>query len=182
MWACGAGAGGVSSMRAWSYADVGMVGARRYQRLDMQRCQSAGPVFVCHTHVSPPVLPACSKTRATTHNTTRQHCVCNGSCPVLSCSVCAGVGKMMWLIDFEGYSLRNAPAVRTSLGVLHTLQVCGRVGSVCGVCVVVDTWHGVNKALEAAADAAAASGTRQACRGGIERYSRRERACVWVDC
>ena len=30
---------------------------------------------------------------------------------------------MMWLIDFEGYSLRNAPAVRTSLGVLHTLQV-----------------------------------------------------------
>jgi polyribonucleotide 5'-hydroxyl-kinase len=29
---------------------------------------------------------------------------------------------MTWLIDFEGYSLRNAPAVRTSLGVLHTLQ------------------------------------------------------------
>jgi hypothetical protein len=34
----------------------------------------------------------------------------------------AGVGKMTWLIDFEGYSLRNAPAVRTSLGVLHILQ------------------------------------------------------------
>lgn len=32
------------------------------------------------------------------------------------------VGKMMWLIDFEGYSLRNAPAVRTSVGVLHILQ------------------------------------------------------------
>lgn len=32
------------------------------------------------------------------------------------------VGKMTWLIDFEGYSLRNAPAVRTSLSVLHTLQ------------------------------------------------------------
>jgi hypothetical protein len=29
---------------------------------------------------------------------------------------------MTWLIDFEGYSLRNAPAVRTSLSVLHTLQ------------------------------------------------------------
>jgi hypothetical protein len=34
----------------------------------------------------------------------------------------AGVGKMTWLIDFEGYSMRNAPAVRTSLGVLHILQ------------------------------------------------------------
>ncbi|KAF8064679.1 pitC [Scenedesmus sp. PABB004] len=32
------------------------------------------------------------------------------------------VGKMTWLLDFEGYSLRNAPAVRTSLSVLHTLQ------------------------------------------------------------
>eukprot|EP00878_Enallax_costatus_P038091 GHUV01043242.1.p1 GENE.GHUV01043242.1~~GHUV01043242.1.p1 ORF type:complete len:239 (+),score=55.01 GHUV01043242.1:696-1412(+) len=32
------------------------------------------------------------------------------------------VGKMTWLIDFEGYSMRNAPAIRTSLQVLHTLQ------------------------------------------------------------
>eukprot|EP00879_Flechtneria_rotunda_P003493 GHRR01003723.1.p1 GENE.GHRR01003723.1~~GHRR01003723.1.p1 ORF type:complete len:296 (+),score=96.30 GHRR01003723.1:372-1259(+) len=32
------------------------------------------------------------------------------------------VGKMTWLIDFVGYSMRNAPAVRTSLSVLHTLQ------------------------------------------------------------
>jgi len=41
---------------------------------------------------------------------------------VLLCTS-SGVGKMMWLIDFEGYSLRNAPAVRTSVGVLHILQV-----------------------------------------------------------
>ena len=54
------------------------------------------------------------------------------SFPVCVC-VCTGVGKMMWLIDFEGYSLRNAPAVRTSLGVLHTLQV--RPGCVAG-CVL----------------------------------------------
>ncbi|WIA18642.1 hypothetical protein OEZ85_003348 [Tetradesmus obliquus] len=32
------------------------------------------------------------------------------------------VGKMTWLLDFEGYSMRNAPAIRTSLAVLHTLQ------------------------------------------------------------
>jgi hypothetical protein len=52
--------------------------------------------------------------------------VCVLPCPVsLSCAAVlyTGVGKMMWLIDFEGYSLRNAPAVRTSLGVLYTLQV-----------------------------------------------------------
>jgi hypothetical protein len=30
---------------------------------------------------------------------------------------------MTWLLDFEGYSMRNAPAIRTSLAVLHTLQV-----------------------------------------------------------
>lgn len=29
---------------------------------------------------------------------------------------------MTWLLDFEGYSMRNAPAVRTSMHVLHTLQ------------------------------------------------------------
>lgn len=29
---------------------------------------------------------------------------------------------MTWLLDFEGYSMRNAPAIRTSLQVLHTLQ------------------------------------------------------------
>eukprot|EP00775_Hariotina_reticulata_P009392 gene9392-9555_t len=32
------------------------------------------------------------------------------------------VGKMTWLIDFEGYSMRNAPAIRTSVNVLHMLQ------------------------------------------------------------
>lgn len=32
---------------------------------------------------------------------------------------------MTWLLDFEGYSMRNAPAIRTSLAVLHTLQVRG---------------------------------------------------------
>eukprot|EP00882_Tetradesmus_deserticola_P003067 GHRQ01003256.1.p1 GENE.GHRQ01003256.1~~GHRQ01003256.1.p1 ORF type:complete len:298 (+),score=113.14 GHRQ01003256.1:180-1073(+) len=32
------------------------------------------------------------------------------------------VGKMTWLLDFVGYSIRNAPAVRTSLTVLNTLQ------------------------------------------------------------
>ncbi|KAF6254282.1 CRAL-TRIO domain-containing protein [Scenedesmus sp. NREL 46B-D3] len=29
---------------------------------------------------------------------------------------------MTWLLDFVGYSMRNAPAIRTSLAVLHTLQ------------------------------------------------------------
>ena len=38
-------------------------------------------------------------------------------------SLILGVGKMTWLIDFEGYSLRNAPAVRVSMGVLNILQV-----------------------------------------------------------
>lgn len=37
----------------------------------------------------------------------------------------SGVGKMAWLIDFVGYSMRNAPSVRTSIEVLHTLQVRG---------------------------------------------------------
>ena len=32
---------------------------------------------------------------------------------------------MAWLIDFVGYSMRNAPSVRTSIEVLHTLQVRG---------------------------------------------------------
>ncbi|KAI8475407.1 MAG: CRAL/TRIO domain-containing protein [Monoraphidium minutum] len=32
------------------------------------------------------------------------------------------VGKMTWLVDFVGYSMRNAPSVRTSVDVLHTLQ------------------------------------------------------------
>lgn len=30
---------------------------------------------------------------------------------------------MTWLVDFVGYSMRNAPSVRTSVEVLHTLQV-----------------------------------------------------------
>jgi hypothetical protein len=30
---------------------------------------------------------------------------------------------MTWLIDFVGYSMRNAPSVRTSVEVLHVLQV-----------------------------------------------------------
>uniref|UniRef100_A0A7S0VLS0 CRAL-TRIO domain-containing protein n=1 Tax=Polytomella parva TaxID=51329 RepID=A0A7S0VLS0_9CHLO len=33
-----------------------------------------------------------------------------------------GVGKMCWLLDFEGYSLRNAPPIRTSLHCNHILQ------------------------------------------------------------
>jgi len=32
------------------------------------------------------------------------------------------VGKMTWLIDFEGYSMRNAPPVRTSINVMSILQ------------------------------------------------------------
>ena len=32
------------------------------------------------------------------------------------------VGKMTWLLDFEGYALRNAPTIKTSLAVLATLQ------------------------------------------------------------
>lgn len=32
------------------------------------------------------------------------------------------VGKMTWLLDFVGYSMRNAPSARTSLDVLHVLQ------------------------------------------------------------
>jgi hypothetical protein len=40
-------------------------------------------------------------------------------------TVVAGVGKMTWLLDFEGYSLRNAPPVRMSMGVTHILQVWG---------------------------------------------------------
>lgn len=34
----------------------------------------------------------------------------------------AGVGKMTWLIDFEGYSYRNAPPVTLALKTLNTLQ------------------------------------------------------------
>ena len=33
-----------------------------------------------------------------------------------------GDGKMTWLLDFEGYALRNAPTIKTSLAVLATLQ------------------------------------------------------------
>lgn len=137
--------------------------SRCLQRLDMQRCQSAGPV--CVPPVLPPVLPACFRAPSPPrHNATLL------VYRVLSCPACAGVGKMMWLIDFEGYSLRNAPAVRTSLGVLHTLQVWPRCR--CGVCV--DTW---GKALEAA-DAAATSGARQACQN---RAIQDASEGVWVD-
>lgn len=34
----------------------------------------------------------------------------------------AGVGKMTWLIDFVGYSYRNAPPIKLSLHALHLLQ------------------------------------------------------------
>lgn len=33
-----------------------------------------------------------------------------------------GVGKMTWLIDFEGYSYRNAPPVTLALKTLNILQ------------------------------------------------------------
>lgn len=53
----------------------------------------------------------------------QRHCATVLMHPAAAAAAAAiGVGKMTWLIDFEGYSLRNAPAVRTSLGVLHTLQ------------------------------------------------------------
>lgn len=34
----------------------------------------------------------------------------------------AGVGKMTWLIDFEGYSYRNAPPVTLAMKTLNVLQ------------------------------------------------------------
>jgi hypothetical protein len=51
----------------------------------------------------------------------------------------AGVGKMTWLLDFEGYSMRNAPAIRTSLAVLHTLQVRRQTLPLCLLCVLLLT-------------------------------------------
>ena len=36
---------------------------------------------------------------------------------------------MTWLVDFVGYSMRNAPSVRTSIDVLHVLQVRGPGGT-----------------------------------------------------
>lgn len=46
------------------------------------------------------------------------------------------LGKMTWLIDFVGYSMRNAPGPRTSVEVLNVLQVRRPTlrGAVC-VCV-----------------------------------------------
>ena len=37
-------------------------------------------------------------------------------------SACAGVGKMTWLIDFEGYSYRNAPPISMAMKALNILQ------------------------------------------------------------
>jgi polyribonucleotide 5'-hydroxyl-kinase len=48
--------------------------------------------------------------------------VCTRLCPLLLLLLPAGVGKMTWLIDFEGYSMRNAPPIRTSINVMQILQ------------------------------------------------------------
>ena len=39
----------------------------------------------------------------------------------------AGVGKMMWLVDFVGYSFSTAPPVRISIQTVNILQVTGKL-------------------------------------------------------
>lgn len=63
------------------------------------------------------------------------------------------VGKMTWLIDFVGYSMRNAPSVRASLDVLHVLQnhYPERLG--CAVCFCAPslfslTWRAVSPFID----------------------------------
>ncbi|GBF97732.1 hypothetical protein Rsub_10896 [Raphidocelis subcapitata] len=63
------------------------------------------------------------------------------------------VGKMTWLIDFVGYSMRNAPSVRTSIEVLHILQnhYPERLG--CAVCYSAPslfslTWKAVSPFID----------------------------------
>ena len=44
-----------------------------------------------------------------------------------------GVGKMMWLVDFVGYSFMTAPPMRISIQTVHILQVKPLTWSFCCV-------------------------------------------------
>ena len=41
----------------------------------------------------------------------------------------AGVGKMMWLVDFVGYSFSKAPPISISVQTVNILQVACKLGA-----------------------------------------------------
>jgi hypothetical protein len=70
-------------------------------------------------HSAPAAPPSHPTHKAIGHERRREHGVWLGASKQ---SLGAGVGKATILVDYEGYSMKNAPAIKTSISCLHIMQ------------------------------------------------------------